>query len=300
MHRQGTYTVVNVDYNIVKSEANNVHGDLTGDSPRSDQLVYALRGALGSLLDARVTGRVEALEALLLNSLLKLPHILTNVLWGRRLRRATSELALLLLGRCTILLTARWSLRRVLLLLAWWRRAARVGLRRSLYKVPVSILFNPDPREDCSACEDEHSRRGLAEGIQGLSCMVQGCMAHDCNEPVVRTKAARQAEVVSNRPVADIAVAARTEVAVAGTGVPGHTAAAVAARVIGSHRPEGMETGCFVVGAVGGAQGKASMRPVVVARARHRPRQQPNELREACFRAERSGAVVEVGLRQRL
>lgn len=166
----------------------------------------------------------------------------------------------------------------------------------------VSILFNPDPREYCNACEDEHSRRGLAEEIQGSSCMVQGCMAQDCKEPVVRTKAARQAEVVSSRPAADIVVAVRTEAAVAGTGVPGHTAAAVAARAIGSHHLEGMETGCSAVGAVGGAQGKASMRPVVVARARHRHRrrQQPNELREACFRVERSGAVVEVGLRQRL
>ena len=54
-------TVVNVDDHVVESEANNIHGDLTRDSPRSDQLVYTLRGALGSLLDARVTGRVKAL-----------------------------------------------------------------------------------------------------------------------------------------------------------------------------------------------------------------------------------------------
>ena len=129
--KRHTSRVVNVDDNVVESEAHNIHGDLTRDSPRSDQLVYALRGTLGSLLDARVAGRVEALKTLLLDSLLKLPHILTNVLWGRRLRWATSELALLL-GRCTVLLTARWSLRWVLLLLAWWRRAARVGLRSAL------------------------------------------------------------------------------------------------------------------------------------------------------------------------
>lgn len=63
-------TVVNVDNNIVKSEANNIHGDLARDPPRSDQLVDALRGALGSLLDARVARRIETLEALLLDSLL--------------------------------------------------------------------------------------------------------------------------------------------------------------------------------------------------------------------------------------
>ena len=125
-------TVVDVDDDVVKSEADNIHGDLTRDPPRSDQLVYALRGALGSLLDARVTRRVEALEALLLDGLLELLDILTDVLRGRRRRWATGELALLLLRWSTVLLTARWSLRRVLLLLAWWRRAARVGLRSSL------------------------------------------------------------------------------------------------------------------------------------------------------------------------
>ena len=133
-------------------------------------------------------------------------------------------------------------------------------------------------------------------------------MAQDCKEPVVHkelavhTKAAQQVEVASNHLAAAVVAAVHIGVAVAGTGVPGHTAAAVAARAIGSHHLEGMETGCSAVGAVGGAQGKASMRPVVVARARHRHRrrQQPNELREACFRVERSGAVVEVGLRQRL
>jgi hypothetical protein len=123
--------VVNVDDNVVKSEADNIHGDLARDSPCSDQLVNTLRSALGSLLDARVTGRVEALKTLLLDSLLELPDILADVLRGRRRRWATSELSLAL-RRCSELLTARWSLRRVLLLLAWWRRAARVRLRGSL------------------------------------------------------------------------------------------------------------------------------------------------------------------------
>jgi hypothetical protein len=295
--KRHTSRVVNVDDNVVESEAHNIHGDLTRDSPRSDQLVYALRGTLGSLLNARVAGRVEALKALLLDGLLKLLHILTNVLWGRRLRWATSELALLLLGRCAVLLTTRWSLGRILLLLTWWRRTARVGLGSSLCKVSVSILFNPDPREYCSACEDEHSRRGLAEEIQGSSCTAKGCMAQDCKEPADRTKAA-QAEVASSRRAADVVVAhigvvaARTEVAVAGTGVPGHTAV-VAARAIGSHHSEGMVTGCFAADAVGEALGKASMRLVVVARARHRHRhrQQPTVLREAYCRVEKFGAV---------
>jgi hypothetical protein len=171
-------------------------------------------------------------------------------------------------------------------------------------KSHVSILFNPDSREYCSACEDEHSRRGLAEEIQGSSCMVQGCMAQDCRaqdckEPAVRTKAARQVEVASSRPAA-VVVAARIEVAVAGTVVPGRTVAAAAAQAIGSHRPEGMETGYFAVGVVGGAQGRASTRLAVVARARHRHRlrQQPDVLREAFCRVERFGAVFAMGLRQ--
>lgn len=125
--------VVNVDDNVVESEADNIHRDLTRDPPRGDQLVYALRGALGSLLDARVAGRVEALKVLLLDGLFELPDILTNVLRGRRRRWATSELTLLLLRWSAVLLTTRGSLRRVLLLLlAWWRRAARVGLGSSL------------------------------------------------------------------------------------------------------------------------------------------------------------------------
>jgi hypothetical protein len=148
-------------------------------------------------------------------------------------------------------------------------------------KSHVSILFNPDSREYCSACEDEHSRRGLAEEIQGSSCMVQGCMAQDCRAH-------------------DCKVAARIEVAVAGTVVPGRTVAAAAAQAIGSHRPEGMETGYFAVGVVGGAQGRASTRLAVVARARHRHRlrQQPDVLREAFCRVERFGAVFAMGLRQ--
>jgi hypothetical protein len=134
--------------------------------------------------------------------------------------------------------------------------------------------------------------------VQG--CMAQDCKARDCKEPAAaRTKAARQAEVASSRPAA-VVVAVRIEVAVAGTVVPGRTAAAAAAQVIGSHRPEGMETGCFAVGAVGGAQGRASTRLAVVARARHRHRlrQQPDVLREAFCRVERFGAVFAMGLRQ--
>ena len=125
-------------------------------------------------------------------------------------------------------------------------------------------------------------------------------MAQDCKEPAGRTKAA-QAEVASSRRAAAVVVAhigvvaARTEVAVAGTGVPGHTAV-VAARAIGSHHSEDMVTGCFAVDAVGGALGKASMRLAVVARARHRRRhrQQPTVLREACCRVEKFGAVERV------
>ena len=119
-------------------------------------------------------------------------------------------------------------------------------------------------------------------------------MAQDCKEPAVRTKAARRVEVASNRLAAAV-VAARIEAAVADTGVPGHTAA-VAARAIGSHHSEGMETECFAGGAVVEAQGMASSRLAVVARARHR--QQLDVLREACCRVEIFGAAVEMGLRQ--
>lgn len=120
-------------------------------------------------------------------------------------------------------------------------------------------------------------------------------MAQDCKEPVVHkelavhTKAAQQVEVASNHlaaaVVAAVVVAAvHIGVAVAGTGVPGRTAAVVAARAIGSHHSEGMETECFAGGAVVEAQGMASSRLAVVARARHR--QQLDVLREACCRVE--------------
>jgi hypothetical protein len=181
--------------------------------------------------------------------------------------------------------------------------AGRQGKTEGLpVTIRLAIHSIPDPCEYCSACEDEHIRRSLAGGIQGSSCMAQGCMARDCmardcKVPAVHTKAAQQAEVASSRPAA-VVVAARIEAAVAGTVVLGHTAAAVAAQAIGSHHSEGMETECFAVGAAGGAQGKASSRPAVVARARHRPHQQPDVLREACCRVERFGAVVGVGLRQ--
>jgi hypothetical protein len=114
--------------------------------------------------------------------------------------------------------------------------------------------------------------------------MAQGCMEPAVHkELVVHTKAAQQVEVASNRLAAAVVAAVRIEVAVAGTGVPGHTAA-VAAQEIGSHRSEGMETGCFAVGAVVEAQDTASSRLAVVAQARHR--QQLDVLREACCRVE--------------
>jgi len=68
LKRHGS-TVVDVDDNIVQSKTDDVHGNLARNSPGSHQLVYALRSALGGLLDARVTRRVEALETLLLNGL---------------------------------------------------------------------------------------------------------------------------------------------------------------------------------------------------------------------------------------
>jgi hypothetical protein len=167
----------------------------------------------------------------------------------------------------------------------------------------VSIIFNPDPRDVCNACEDEHIRHSLAEGIQGSSrtakgCMAQDCTVQDCTEPAVRTKAARRAEVASNRPAAAVVVAVRIVVAVADTGVPGHTAVAAEARAIGSRRREGMAIGCFAVYAVEEAQGRASSRLAVVAWARHQRRQQPDVLREACCRVKSFGVVVGMGLRQ--
>jgi hypothetical protein len=128
--------------------------------------------------------------------------------------------------------------------------------------------------------------------------MAQDCRVPDYKEPAVRMKAARQAEVASNRPVAAAVVAVRIEVAVADTGVPGHTAVAAEAQAIGSHRREGMVTGCFAVYAVGEAQGKASSRLAVVAQARHRRRQQLDVQREAYCRVEIFGAAVGMRLRQ--
>jgi len=113
-------------------------------------------------------------------------------------------------------------------------------------------------------------------------CMAQGCRARDCKEPAVHMKAAQQAEVASSR----LAAAGCIEVAVAGTEVPGHTAAAVAARAIGSHHLEGTVTECFADGAAAKARDTASSKLAVVARARHRHHQQPNVLREACCRIE--------------
>jgi len=57
-------------------------------------------------------------------------------------------------------------------------------------------------------------------------------------------------------------------------------------------------TECFAVDAVGAVLGMASSRLAVVAWARHRPRQRPDELQEACCWVERFGAVVATGLRQ--
>jgi hypothetical protein len=48
----------------------NINRNLSGDVPSGNKLVDLLRSALSSLLDARVTRRVEALETLLLDSLL--------------------------------------------------------------------------------------------------------------------------------------------------------------------------------------------------------------------------------------
>lgn len=117
--------------------------------------------------------------------------------------------------------------------------------------------------------------------------MAQDCRVRDYKEPAVHTKAAQQAEVASNHLLA-AAVVAAARIEVAGIG---RIAAAVEERAIGSHHLEGMETGCFAVGGVGEAQGRASSRLAAVARARHRPRQQPDVLREACRRCEswRSG-----------
>lgn len=47
-----------------------VYGDLTGNVPCCHELVDLLSSTLSSLLNARVTRRVEALETLLLNGLL--------------------------------------------------------------------------------------------------------------------------------------------------------------------------------------------------------------------------------------
>jgi hypothetical protein len=80
-------TVVNVDDNIVESKSvivstvslatmrlyrspDNVDRNLSGNMPCSNKLVDLLGSALSSLLNARITRRVEALEALLLNGLL--------------------------------------------------------------------------------------------------------------------------------------------------------------------------------------------------------------------------------------
>jgi hypothetical protein len=57
-------------------------------------------------------------------------------------------------------------------------------------------------------------------------------------------------------------------------------------------------TECFAVYAVEEAQGRASSRLAVVARARHRRRQQPNVQREACCRVEIFGAAVGMRVRQ--
>jgi hypothetical protein len=48
----------------------NINRNLSWDVPSSNKLVDLLRSALSSLLDARVTRRVKALETLLLDSLL--------------------------------------------------------------------------------------------------------------------------------------------------------------------------------------------------------------------------------------
>jgi hypothetical protein len=104
------------------------------------------------------------------------------------------------------------------------------------------------------ACEDEHIRQILVEGVQdsgcrAKGCKVQGCTAQGCKKPAVavRTLVVPE-EVVSNRLVAvgRIAAAVRT---VAGV-----------EQATGIHRSEDKvrAPACFAVGAAGAAQGMES------------------------------------------
>jgi hypothetical protein len=81
-------TVIDVNDNVVESKSricqnvarwqelqcvsspDDIDRNLSGDVPCSDELIDLLSSTLGSLLNARITRRVEALEALLLDSLL--------------------------------------------------------------------------------------------------------------------------------------------------------------------------------------------------------------------------------------
>lgn len=142
-----------------------------------------------------------------------------------------------------------------------------------------------------SACEDEHSRRILAEGVQDSGCkaqgctvpdcmvLVRGCMVLDCKAPAVHMKAEQQEEVASSHPAAG-----RTEVLVH-IEVLVRTAAAVAAQATGIHHWEGREReiGCSAGDAAEAVLDKASWRPAVVGPVQQRRRQQPDVLREASF-----------------
>lgn len=128
-------TVVNVENNVVQGELDNVVANLLVDAPLLAKAVDLSRGLLGDLVDDRRARRVESLEALLLDSLLK--RLLVSLDFSRAggLRRSTAVAALrssgllsrvstlLLLGRVAALLLGRCAISTLLLLrrLALWK-----------------------------------------------------------------------------------------------------------------------------------------------------------------------------------
>lgn len=113
-------TVVNVENNIVQGQLDNVVADLLVDAPLLAQSVDLARGSVGNLIDYGRAGRVEGLEALLLDGLLERLLVCLDLSRACGLRRRSTVAAL----------RTAWLLSRISALLGLLTVATLLGLRR--------------------------------------------------------------------------------------------------------------------------------------------------------------------------
>jgi hypothetical protein len=119
-------TVVNVEHDIIQGKLDNVVANLLVDAPLLAQTVNLSRGSLRDLVDDGRVGRVEGLEALLLDCLQERLLVGLNLGGASRLRggSAVSALRTALLRRVLTLTLLRW----VAALLLWGRCTVAAGL----------------------------------------------------------------------------------------------------------------------------------------------------------------------------